>query len=250
MTAVKHRPSTSRTSLRYAALAGFAAALIGAALFLRGPDVTQTPPLETATVTFSDGHTARVQLREVTVAQWQDCHRAKGCALDLSVNIKDTDYPATGLSYPDTIQYISWLNAQSDIQWRLPTAAEWQELAHEVMPEKPDPIFTDPSLTWASTYLTETNQTSRKLRPSGAFSATAAGIEDLDGNVWEWTQDCYAGASGQGESIEPTRCPAFIMGGEHEAVMAYLVRDPARGGCAVGSPPAHLGVRLIADQAS
>ncbi|MGB7318952.1 MAG: SUMF1/EgtB/PvdO family nonheme iron enzyme [Planktotalea sp.] len=248
MSAVEHRTSPSRTTLRYVALAGFAAVLIGATLIARGPDDTQIPPLETATVTFSDGHSAHVQMREVTVAQWQDCYRAKGCALNLSGNVRDTDYPATGLSYPDAAQYIDWLNTQSGLHWRLPTAAEWQELAIEVMPEKPDPIFTDPALTWASTYLTEANRTSRALRPSGAFSATSAGIEDLDGNVWEWTQDCYAGASGQGESIDPARCPAFIMGGEHEAVMSYLIRDPARGGCAVGTPPAHLGMRLVADQ--
>ena len=129
----------------------------------------------------------------------------------------------------------------------LPKAIEWQDLAAEVMPETPDPIFTDPSLTWASAYLTTANQTSRALRPSGAFNVTSAGIEDLDGNVWEWTQDCYAGASAQGKSIAPDRCPAFIIGGEHEAVMSYLVRDPARGGCAVGAPPAHLGMRLVSD---
>ncbi|MEC8042421.1 MAG: formylglycine-generating enzyme family protein, partial [Pseudomonadota bacterium] len=35
----------------------------------------------------------------------------------------------------------------------------------------------------------------------------------------------------------------------HVAAIPYLVRDPARGGCAVGSPPAHLGMRLISDEA-
>lgn len=40
---------------------------------------------------------------------------------------------------------------------------------------------------------------------------------------------------------------AFFVAGEHIAVIPYLVRDPARGGCAVGTPPAHLGMRLVSD---
>lgn len=248
MAASDHIASLTRMSFRKGVLLVSVVALIGAAFMLRGPDTEEAPIGATASVVLKDGRSLRVHTREVTVSQWQACHSAGHCALDLSVMRDDVDYPATGLSYPDAMQYINWINTFDKVNWRLPTFAEWHELAAEVLPETPDPIFTDPSLTWASAYLTQANQTSRALRPSGAFSATAAGIEDLDGNVWEWTQDCYAGANDQGAAFDRDRCPAFIMGGEHEAVMSYLVRDPARGGCAVGSPPAHLGMRLVAEQ--
>jgi formylglycine-generating enzyme required for sulfatase activity len=220
---------------------------VGAVSVLRSPAPVFYPDLQAISVVMEQGRRLNVQTREVTVAQWQACHDAGHCQLRLSAGGKVSDYPATGISYEDAMQYVGWINTLSDREWRLPSAAEWRELALEVMPEKPDPIFTDPSLTWASTYLTAANQTGRALRPSGAFSATSAGIEDLDGNVWEWTQDCYAGSSGQGAMIDTSQCPAFIMGGEHEAIMSYLVRDPARGGCAVGAPPAHLGMRLVSD---
>ena len=225
-----------------------AAVAIGAAQMVRSPDRALSPDIQAATVVLRNGQRLRVQTREVTVAQWQACYAAGQCTLELKGQIRVGDYPATGLSYPDTMEYVRWINANSATAWRLPTAAEWAELAEEVMPRKPDPIFTDPSLTWASTYLTQADTTGRVLRPSGAFNTTSSGVDDLDGNVWEWTQDCYAGASGQGDKIDPARCPAYIMGGEHEAVMSYLVRDPARGGCAVGAPPAHLGMRLVSDK--
>ena len=221
--------------------------LIGAAQIMRGPDVGSGPAFDAVRVVLEDGRSLQVQTREVTVSQWQACHRAGLCTLDLSSNEKETDYPATGLNFPDAMEYIEWVNATGPTAWRLPTAAEWSELAADVMPEAPDPTFTDPALKWASAYLTQASKTGRALRPSSAFSKTSAGIDDLDGNVWEWTQDCYAGASGQGESMSIDRCPAFRLGGEHEAVMSFLVRDPARGGCAVGAPPAHLGVRLVSD---
>ena len=221
---------------------------IGAVQLVDGPDHAYSADVHATHVVLRNGQHLQVQTREVTVAQWQTCHAAGQCTLALQVRSKTGDFPATGLSYPDAIEYLGWANANSDRVWRLPTATEWSELATEVMPQKPDPIFTDPSLTWASAYLTQANTTGRSLRPSGAFSTTSSGIEDLDGNVWEWTQDCYAGASGQGDKTEPARCPAYIMGGEHEAVMSYLVRDPARGGCAIGAPPAHLGMRLVSDE--
>jgi formylglycine-generating enzyme required for sulfatase activity len=223
--------------------------LVGAVLFWDGPAFLTAPGpynVQAQAIVLQDGRSIRVQTREVTVSEWQACHDAGACDLDFSQTARAVDFPATGLSYPDAMQFVAWINTQSDAGWRLPTIPEWTELAAEVMPETPDPIFTDPSLTWASAYLTQAARTGRALRPSGSFSTTATGITDLDGNVWEWTQDCYAGSSGQAP-ITPDRCPAFFMGGEHEAVMPYLVRDPARGGCAVGAPPAHLGMRLVSD---
>jgi hypothetical protein len=40
-------------------------------------------------------------------------------------------------------------------------------------------------------------------------------------------------------------CPAFIAAGTHETRFPVFVRDPSTGGCATGTPPAYLGLRLI-----
>ncbi|MFT7046288.1 MAG: sulfatase activating formylglycine-generating enzyme [Celeribacter sp.] len=239
------RALTRKTAFISGCVIALAGVAFGAAYSLRGPDPQLIPALQTASVVMQNGDRLNVQIREITIAQWQDCFHAGLCTLDLTSSTMEIDYPATGLSYPDVMQYVNWINAHSDKTWRLPSASEWRELAADVMPETPDPIFTNPSLTWASTYLTKADQIGRALHPSGYFTATSDGIEDLDGNVWEWTQSCYAGSNNQGEDIAADRCPAFIMGGEHEAVMAYLIRDPSLGGCAVGAPPAHLGMRLV-----
>ncbi|KAG1715140.1 hypothetical protein GQR58_000096 [Nymphon striatum] len=131
-----------------------------------GPDLSALPDMvEVNTV----GETALfVQVDEVTVAQWNRCFDAGACELKMSPPKGGAaeGYPATGVSYPDAQQYIAWLNKVTDHHFRLPTSQEWLALAHEVMPEKPDPIFTDPELTWASAYLTE-GRISRKLLPTG-----------------------------------------------------------------------------------
>lgn len=215
--------------------------IIGAAMLrTHGPDPTLFPTM--AIIETEGQPPIWFQSHEVTIADWNRCYEDGSCSLYLRPPPRAKEgeiWPATGLSYVDVSEYITWLNHQTGHDFRLPTAAEWYQIANPVLPATPDPIFTDPDLAWASTYLTE-NLVDRRLRPSGAWSATADGIWDLDGNVWEWTQDCF-----KGDPIE--NCPAFVVGGEHEAVIPYLVRDPARGGCAVGTPPPHLGLRLVSD---
>ena len=240
-------PSPFRRARLLLGVAGVAVAgaLIGAAAFqTRGPDMAFVPVM--ATFVTADGATIYVQEHEVTIDDWNRCADGGACALHLRAPRGETaaDWPATGLNWVDVNQYLLWTNENSRHDFRLPTRAEWVAMAETVLPEAPEPIFTDPNLSWASAYLTE-GLGERRLRPTGSYSVSPEGIADLDGNVWEWTQDCYAGASGGATTRE--NCPAFHVGGEHDAVIPFLVRDPARGGCAVGSPPAHLGMRLVTD---
>ncbi|MFP7674492.1 formylglycine-generating enzyme family protein [Marivita sp. S0852] len=237
----------SKTSLRFVGLGLVVAALaVGGALMQRGPDPSLDPSLapEMAeqSVTLPDGSGLWVQRHEVTVAEWNACASEQACSLTLRVRagFDAETTPATGLSYVDVQEYITWLNARTGQSYRLPTTDEWNHIAAPVLPKDTEPLFTDPSLTWASTYLTE-GTAPRALKTQGSFSTSPEGIADLDGSVWEWTSDCYA------DGMDANRCPAFYLGGEHVAAMSFLVRDPARGGCAVGTPPAHLGLRLVTD---
>ncbi len=220
---------------------------IGAVLTWNRPDLEVLPQMAEHAVEFPDGSELYVQKHEVTVAEWNVCHAAGACKLALRVagNKVEAEMPATGLSYTDVGEYLAWINKATKRKFRLPSLQEWEFMAAEVLPHVVDPFFTDPSLSWASSYLLEP-QTKRTLLPQGAFDTTSQGIVDLNGSVWEWTSECYAGAA-EGD-INPSRCPAFYVGGEHVAAVPYLVRDPARGGCAVGSPPAHLGMRLVSDR--
>lgn len=235
------------TSLRFVLPGLLAAVAVWGALVQRTPDPAFKPVMADRPVVFPDGRELFVQRHEVTIAEWNTCHAQAACTLELRARANQDPAltPATGLSYVDVQEYIRWINSEAHFSYRLPTAAEWDYMAASVLPDEPDPLFTDPSLTWASSYLTE-GVAPRALKPQGNFSTSPEGIADLDGSVWEWTQDCYAGAS---EGIDPARCPAFFVGGEHLAAVPFLVRDPARGGCAVGTPPAHLGMRLVTDEA-
>lgn len=221
-----------------------AAVMLGAVLQWQGRPAPV--PVDLVQVSLPSGATLHVQRAEVTVRDWARCHAEGGCTLALRDPGEGPDYPATGISFVDAQEYLAWINAKAGPDYRLPTKAEWYAVAGEVLPATPDPIFTAPELRWASAYLVEAPGVDRALHPTGAFATTRAGLSDLDGNVWEWTADCYDGDAAR---ADPESCPAFVMGGLHESVMFYLVRDPANGGCASGLPPAHLGFRLVTDDA-
>ena len=247
MPAAVKDPAFSNASLVVVGLAFALAGAFGAALLQRGPEKVVLPEMAPRPVMTGDNRKLFVQRYEVTISEWNRCAADGACELTLRPRAdQDPDAtPATGLSFVDVQQYVHWINAKTAQRFRLPTAQEWNTMAASVLPDAPDPLFTDPSLTWASSYLIE-GLAPRALKPRGSFSTSPEGVVDLDGSVWEWTMECYDGSSA---GAEYARCPAFFVGGEHLAAMSYLVRDPARGGCAVGTPPAHLGLRLVSDTA-
>lgn len=242
------RPNRSpRTSAKIAAvIVTFAGAgLVTGLVMTSDNDLAPLPEMVAAQLT-DTGAQAFVQVHETTIEEWNRCYVQGGCALQLRPpqNSKAQDFPATGINWMDAQDYVRWISHATGHPFRLPTSKEWDKMARDVMPETPDPIFTDPTLTWASAYQLEEG-VDRRLRPSGSWATTADGIADLNGNVWEWTQDCYDGAT---DTTLEMPCAAYVLGGEHRSVVSFLVRDPARGGCAVGAPPAHLGFRLVTDR--
>ncbi len=219
-----------------AAMVGLASLAI-ASLFL----VTEPapPPPEFRPVLLAGGSALRVAPREVTRREWQACVSEGACeAMGQPPRPGEADMPMTGVNHLDAEAYVAWISARDGRSYRLPTAAEWNEIAAD-LPRKPyRKLFTDPRLAWAADY-GSMEKVSAVLKPSGSFGALQNGIADLGGNVWEWTSTCAM------EGAAPDRCPAYRVEGLHETVMSIFVRNPANGGCAVGAPPANIGFRLV-----
>ena len=242
MTAVRS-PARRATSAMIAVM--LAAALAGGAAFAaRGPDMRYVPEMAAHPVMMTGDHPLYVQKFEVTVAEWNRCHEEGACdePRRAPAGKPAARTPVTNLSHLDIEQYLRWINKRSRHAFRLPSRAEWEQMARDVMPDTPNPIFTDRELSWASAYLTE-GIAPRKLQVQGSFSESPEGIADLDGSVWEWTDDCYAGDSG---IVPKELCPAYWVGGEHIAAVPFVERDPARGGCASGPPGFPAGDRRAA----
>jgi formylglycine-generating enzyme required for sulfatase activity len=219
------------------AMAGLVGLAVAAFLHVSAPALDEP---EMRRVVLPSGGSLLVAVHEVTRRDWQACVAEGACeALPQEVITSAADMPMTGVNHLDVEAYLQWLNASAGRRYRLPTAEEWQAIAAE-LPHKPfKKLYDDPRLAWAADY-GSMEAVSAVVRPSGAFGTFSNGIADLSGNVWEWTSTCTL------KGAEPERCPAYLAEGLHEAAVSVFVRDPAVGGCALGTPPANIGFRLVA----
>ena len=209
----------------------------------RGPDESLGIPMLPIVLKDRGGKTLLVSRYEVTFASWRRCYGDGACPYMPESPADSDGVPVTGVNYIDVGKYLEWANARSRRELRLPTIEEWRAINQATVKETPQLRFTDPRMAWAANYGRKKSPIGPP-RPSGSFSTNPSGIADLDGNVWEWTSSCIKPGF---ESATENRCPAFVAAGEHEATVSVFVRDPASGGCAVGSPPTHLGFRLVSD---
>jgi formylglycine-generating enzyme required for sulfatase activity len=185
------------------------------------------------------GQALNVARDQVTWAQWKQCYDDGGCRYlpKPGLSSGSGNFPVTGVNRFDVDEYVSWLNARAGKAYRLPTAPEWTAISHGLAHRQTKKLFDDPRLAWAADYGSE-QPVSAVLRPTGGFGRNAEGIADLGGNVWEWTSTCVS-------NVPDANCPAYYAEGQHEAALSALIRDPASGGCALGVPPANVGLRLV-----
>jgi formylglycine-generating enzyme required for sulfatase activity len=214
--------------------------LLAVTLAVAVPPGQQRPSLLSFAATSSG---LQVMPREVTIEQWERCAEAGGCGFrpKAGPGAVDDSYPVTGVGMLDVEEFIAWARTETGEDLRLPSLEEWYAFSG-VAPYRPTKIFTDPRLAWAATYGSE-GKMDPTLKPGGGFGVTDDGIADVKGNVWEWTSTCVVANS-------DLHCPAYFAAGEHEAKVPLFVRDPSAGGCATGTPPAHLGFRLVVDRTS
>ncbi len=121
---------------------------------------------------------------EVTMGQYNDFVAETGHAAPWGTYSQEmANLPVTNVSWDDARAYCEWAGK------RLPTEAEWEKAARgtdgRVYP-------------WGDTWqddlanTKETNTGSAKNVGSYPQGASPYGVEDMAGNVWEWTADWYS----------------------------------------------------------
>jgi formylglycine-generating enzyme required for sulfatase activity len=192
-----------------------------------------------------------VMKRQVTVAEYQRCVD-DGVCLRIGVAARSPDLPVVGVSWHDATAYAAWLTRKTGITHRLPTDEEWTFAAAEKARDEAMPLVdpTDPAQAWIARYEAESARDRPAViaaQPGGTFGTNSNGLDDVAGNVWEWTNTCFIRVSLDGgqERITNTNCGVRVVQGAHRSYMTDFIRDPRSGGCAAGVPPANLGFRLV-----
>jgi formylglycine-generating enzyme required for sulfatase activity len=106
--------------------------------------------------------------------------------------------PVENVTFADVQQFLAALNAQPDkqLQYRLPTESEWE---YACRAGSVTPFSTGDALTTAQANYNGKEPYGKaapgqfRQRPTraGGFPANPWGLQDMHGNVWEWTSDWY-----------------------------------------------------------
>lgn len=190
-------------------------------------------------------------------------HKAGASWLDPGFTQAD-NHPVTCVSWNDAVAYARWLSAKTGHHYRLPSASEWEYAARAGSDAQ---VPWSPGLQAACENANVADRSAARRYPKwsvfackdgyvntapvGSFKANPFGIDDMLGNVFEWTQDCwhddYSKAPIDGAARTDGDCNEHELRGGSWFSSPAFVRLAYRTHYATGYRSASIGVRLVRD---
>lgn len=156
--------------------------------------------------------------------------------------------PVENVSWRDIEKFLTELNRQTGLTYRLPTEAEW-EYASRGGKNSKNYIFSGGDDADAVAWFSENNK--QHTRKTGLKQANELGIFDMSGNVMEWCSDWYRNTYYMDASYENPSGPG---GGTHKVIRGGswntprdAVRSCNRSYTVMGARYDDLGFRLARD---
>jgi formylglycine-generating enzyme required for sulfatase activity len=178
----------------------------------------------------SEGPQHRVDLRRpfamsrdlITFDEWEACAEDGGCRhyFPSDQHWGRGNRPVINVNWSDAQDYVDWLSQKTGKAYRLPTEAEWEYAAragtttpyysgYELSTDKANYDGADyPKDGSPGIYRQMTT-------PIGSFAPNGFGLTDMEGNVWEWTEDCWnadhRGAPSDGSARKSGDCNRKVV---------------------------------------
>ena len=141
------------------------------------------------------------------------------------------NWPVVNVSWQDAAAYAEWLSVETNRTYRLPSEAEWEYAAR---------AGTSSAYSWgdavgsAQANCNGCGSRWDNMSPAavGSFDANRWGLHDMQGNVWEWVQDCqrsdYSGAPNNAAPYEEGDCKRRVLRGGSYSNSPTLIRASIR----------------------
>ncbi|HLZ99486.1 MAG TPA: SUMF1/EgtB/PvdO family nonheme iron enzyme [Steroidobacteraceae bacterium] len=173
-------------------------------------------------------------------------------------------HPVTCVSWDDAKAYALWLSTTTGHRYRLPSAAEW-EYAARAGGEAVRPWDSDGSAACGSANVADQRAARRYpgwavfpcddgyvyTAPVGSFKANSFGLNDMLGNVFQWTDDCwhpdYTGVPTDGSPRTYGDCTERELRGGSWFTSPDFVRASYRNHFGVKYRASSVGIRLVRD---
>jgi formylglycine-generating enzyme required for sulfatase activity len=153
----------------------------------------------------------------ITFDEWEACARHGPCAKE----VRDYGWgrgrrPVISINWNDAKVYVRWLSTQTGKTYRLLSEAEWEYLARTGSNDSFD-LSQFSGTGKANCKGCGSQWDSLKTAPVGSFPPNAWGLYDLQGNVWQWVEDCwesgYQNAPNDSMPVESADCARRVMRG-------------------------------------
>jgi formylglycine-generating enzyme required for sulfatase activity len=173
-------------------------------------------------------------------------------------------HPVTCVSWNDAVAYAKWLSIKAGHHYRLPSASEW-EYAARAGSEAVRPWASNGSDACAYANVADASAAHRypgwlvfacddryvTTSPVGSFKSNSWGLNDMLGNVFQWTQDCwhadYGGAPVDGSARTDGDCSERELRGGSWFTSPSYVRANYRNHFAADYRTSSVGIRLVRD---
>ncbi|HEX7333055.1 MAG TPA: bifunctional serine/threonine-protein kinase/formylglycine-generating enzyme family protein [Pyrinomonadaceae bacterium] len=141
-------------------------------------------------------HPAKIQSfylgrTEVTQAQWRAVAMLPEVTMELDPepsDIKERSAPVTNVSYMDALEFCARLSKATGRNYRLPTEAEWEYSCRAGTGTTFG--FGNTLTTDVANFRVNDEDEGKKPKPASQLKAgNSFGLFNMNGNVWEWTQD-------------------------------------------------------------
>ena len=156
---------------------------------------------------------------------------------------QSTRHPAVCVSWEDATAYVSWLSGRTGVEYRLPSAAEWEYAARAGTSapwywgdstEMQCRFANGADMATDFPWRTQCDDGHARTSLVGSYRANAFDLHDMIGNAWEWVQDCfnwsYEGAPATGAPWLDGDCSSRIMRGASWASTPKYLRAAHRAG--------------------
>jgi formylglycine-generating enzyme required for sulfatase activity len=127
---------------------------------------------------------------DVTFADWDACVSVGACPVAGDGGYGRGTKPVINVSWDDAQQYVAWFSRMTDRPYRLLTEAEW-EYAARGDGTSAYPWGADIGSQNADCKGCGSKWDNRETSPVGSFKPNGFGLYDVNGDVWQWVQDCY-----------------------------------------------------------
>ncbi len=155
---------------------------------------------------------------DVTFADWDACVAAGGCSQVDDQGWGHGRQPVINVSWDEAENYVAWFSEMTGKPYRLLTEAEWEYAARAGTTTV---YYWGDDIRDGDAYCNGCGSKFDLTRtsPVGSFKPNAFGLYDMEGNVWQWVQDCfhsdYKGAPTDGSAWIDEDCngPHVTRGG-------------------------------------